>query len=197
MKSYSRPKTVLIVLLAAAMLTTGCSSQWISVALADLPVLLQMALNIGNLVSTLDSGQQLSASDATQMQNISAEATRDLNLLQTLYKEYKAAPNAATVQKIQSAIADTDQNLPAVLAAAHISDPALSVQLTAAVNLILGTVNSFAALIPAQQNPQTTRAAVQRAQSIPKPADLKRAWNHQVCGAAGASENAAATCFVK
>jgi len=197
MKYHSQPKTALIVLLAAAMLTTGCSAQWISIALADLPILLQMALNIGSLVTTLDSGQQLSATDATQMQNISAEATRDVNLLQALYNEYKAAPNAATLQRIQSAIADIDQNLPAVLAVAHISDPVLSARVTAAVNLILTTVNSFAALIPTQQNPQTTRAAVQRTYSIPKPTDLKRAWNQQVCGPSAVSGNAAPNCFVK
>ena len=60
MKCNSRPKAALAVLLAISLLATGCTAQWISVALADLPVLLQMALNIGSLVTTLQSGQQLS-----------------------------------------------------------------------------------------------------------------------------------------
>jgi hypothetical protein len=83
MKGNSRPKAALAVLLAISLLATGCTAQWISVALADLPVLLQMALNIGSLVTTLQSGQQLSASEAQAIQNISAEASKDLNLLQT------------------------------------------------------------------------------------------------------------------
>ncbi len=52
MKCNSRPKAALAVLLAISLLATGCTAQWISVALADLPVLLQMALNIGSLVTT-------------------------------------------------------------------------------------------------------------------------------------------------
>ena len=148
MKCNSRPKAALAVLLAISLLATGCTAQWISVALADLPVLLQMALNIGSLVTTLQTGQQLSASEAQAIQSISAEASKDLNLLQTLYNQYQANPTASALQKIQSTVADINQNLPALLAAAHIADPVLSARVGAAVNLILATVTSFAALIP-------------------------------------------------
>jgi predicted DNA-binding transcriptional regulator YafY len=48
----------------------------------DLPVLTQMALNIAALVATLQSGKQLSPAEAAAIQNISAEASRDLNLLE-------------------------------------------------------------------------------------------------------------------
>jgi hypothetical protein len=106
MKCNSRPKAALAVLLAISMLATGCTAQWISIALADLPVLLQMALNIGSLVATLQSGQQLSASEAQAIQNIAAEASKDLNLLQTLYNQYQANPTASALQKIQSTVVD-------------------------------------------------------------------------------------------
>jgi hypothetical protein len=66
--------------LAIAVATTGCSSQWINIALQDLPVLTQMSLNIATLVSTLASGNQASAADLAVIQNISAQASRDLNL---------------------------------------------------------------------------------------------------------------------
>jgi len=168
-------------ILSISLVATGCSAQWISVALADLPVLMQMALNIGTLVSTLDSGKPLSSADAAAIQNISAEASKDLNLLRALYNEYKAAPNATTIQKIQSTIADIDQNLPALLQAAHISDAMLASRVTAGVNLILTTVNSFATLIP-QTGAVSAHAVHQRA-AIPKAKDLKKQWNEQVCGA--------------
>jgi hypothetical protein len=45
-------------------------------------------------------------------------------------------------------IQETNRELPALLQAAHISDPALSARITAAVNLILTSVSSFASLIP-------------------------------------------------
>jgi hypothetical protein len=130
------------------LIATGCSAQWVSVALADLPVLTQTALNLAALVATLQSGKQLSPAEALAIQNISAEASKDLTLLQSLYNAYKASPSADTLQKIQSMIQETNRELPALLQAAHISDPALSARITAAVSLILTSVSSFASLIP-------------------------------------------------
>ena len=184
MLAYSRSKAALVVLLSLVLFATGCSAGWISVALADLPVLVQMALNVGTVVTTLESGKQLSSAEAVAIQNISAEAARDLNLLQTLYNQYKAAPSASTIQKIQSAIADMNRNLPALLQAAHVSDAALSARITAAVNLILTTVNSFATLLPQAAPP--VRAQVAHARTgVPHAEDLKRQWNQQVCGPSG------------
>jgi hypothetical protein len=79
-----KPNTnvLLIFLLAIAIAATGCSAQWINIALQDLPVLTQMSLNIATLVSTLASGKQASAADLAGIQNISTQASRDLNLLQ-------------------------------------------------------------------------------------------------------------------
>jgi hypothetical protein len=188
MKCNSRPKAALAVLLAISLLATGCTAQWISVALADLPVLLQMALNIGSLVTTLQSGQQLSASEAQAIQNISAESSKDLNLLQTLYNQYQASPSASALQKIQSTVADINQNLPALLQAAHIADPVLSARVGAAVNLILATVTSFAALIPQASGMPTGRLAaaqIGKKATIPQPQDLRKQWNQTVCGATG------------
>ncbi len=85
-------KAILAAVLCIVLATTGCTAQWISVALADLPVLTQMALNITTLITTLRSGQQISVGEAAAIQNISMQASSDLNLLQSLYDQYKAAP---------------------------------------------------------------------------------------------------------
>jgi hypothetical protein len=167
--------------LCLSLVATGCSAQWISIALADLPVLTQMALNISTLVSTLRCGQQLNKTEAAAIQKISAEASKDLALLQQLYKDSKAKPSADTIQQIQSVIADLNSNLPALLQASHISDPELSTRVTAAVNLILATVNTFAALIPEKPvNAESARTALQQV-ALAQPKDLKRKWNQQVC----------------
>jgi len=199
MKSNSRSKTLLVMLLCLSLLATGCSAQWIKVALADLPVLLQMALNIGTLVTTLQSGQQLSSSEAAEIQNISNQASRDLNLLQTLYNEYEASPSPTTVQKIQSAISDINQNLPALLQAAHITNPVLSTRITAAVNLILSTVNSFAALIPQSGAPVMAQKVARKTMAVPHVSDLKKQWNQQICGPTGkaALDSAFSPCELK
>src|SRR5580698_8013448 len=182
MKCNSRPKIVLAVLLAISLLATGCSAQWISIALADLPVLLQMALNLGTAATTLESGQPLSPSDTAAIQNISAEAGKDLNLLQNLYNDYNTSPNPATIQKIDAVIADINTNLPQLLQAAHISDAAVSARITVAVNLILSTVNSFASLLPATGMAATMQAQIAHQKvALPHAKDLKKQWNEQVC----------------
>lgn len=181
MKPHSKSKAILALVLAVSIATTGCSAQWINIALQDLPVLTQMALNIATLVSTLASGEQASSADAATIQNISVQASRDLNLLKTLYDDYKANPSETTLQKIQNVISGLNQNLPALLQSAHISDAILGARITAAVNLILTTVNSFASLIP-QNGPLTARKLVQ---PIPSKGDLKRQWNQQVCAPSG------------
>jgi len=198
MYAYSRSKAVLVVLLSLSLLATGCSAKWISVALADLPVLVQMALNIGTVVTTLESGKQLTSAEAATIQNISSQASKDLNLLQVLYNQYKAAPNASTLQEIQSAIADMNQNLPALLQASHVADPVLAARITAGVNLILSTVNSFATLMPQVAAPLQAQATSARA-SIPHTEDLKKQWNQQVCGPSGtaALDSSLTTCPVR
>jgi hypothetical protein len=42
MKTNSMTRIVLALVLGISLIATGCSAQWISVALADLPVLTQM-----------------------------------------------------------------------------------------------------------------------------------------------------------
>jgi len=199
MKTHSKSKCFLALVLAVAITATGCSAQWLSIALQDLPVLTQMALNIATLVSTLASGNQASAADVAVIQNISAQASRDLNLMQTLYNEYKANPSSTTLQKIQNVVADLNQNLPALLQAAHVSNATLAARLAAAVNLILTTVNSFAALIP-QPTPTTAPVAAQKLNtSLPRVKELKAQWNQQVCGASGnaAFDQALTSCPIK
>jgi hypothetical protein len=182
LSAISKSRAVLAIVLSISLLATGCSANWISIALADLPVLTQMALNIGTIITTLQSGKQISAADAAAIQNISAQASKDLNLLETLYNEYKSNPSTSALQKIQSVIADINQNLPALLQAAHLGDPVLSARVAAGVNLILTTVASFAALIPQTTGQPTAQKITQQKFAIPKASDLKKQWNQQVCG---------------
>jgi hypothetical protein len=190
MKLNTKSKSLLALVLAIAIAATGCSAQWINIALQDLPVLTQMALNIATLVSALASGQQANSGDIAIIQNISAQASRDLNLLQSLYAEYKASPSATTLQKIQDVISGLNQNLPALIESAHISNPTLVARITAAVNLILTTVNNFAALMPQSAptiSPRIRQNAPSSAAVFPPPTaqNLKKQWNQQVCAATG------------
>ncbi|HEY4053352.1 MAG TPA: hypothetical protein VGL74_06400 [Terriglobales bacterium] len=181
MKLNSKSKSLLAVVLAIAIATTGCSAQWINIALQDLPVLTQMALNVATLVSALASGQQANPGDVAVIQNISALASRDLNLLQSLYAEYKANPNATTLQKIQNAISDLNRDTPALVESAHISNSTLAARITAAVNLILTTVDNFSVLMP-QSSPTSSQ---RRLIAPPNAKQLKQQWNQQICATTG------------
>jgi hypothetical protein len=198
MKTHSKSKALIALVLAISIAVTGCSAQWINIALQDLPVLTQMALNIATLVSALATGKQASTGDVAVIQNISAQASRDLNLLQTLYGEYKSNPNSTTLQKIENVISELNRNLPALLESGHISNPTLTARVTAAVNLILATVNSFASLMPTPASTlaartQTTEQRSPTAQTqttagittLPRVKDLKAKWNEQVCASSG------------
>jgi len=198
-KPSSMPKIVLAIILSVSLLATGCSAQWISVALADLPVLTQMALNIGTIITTLQSGQQISAADAAGIQNISAQAAKDLNLLESLYNQYKSNPSAGALQKIQAVIADINQSLPALLQAAHLGDPLLSARVAAGVNLILTTVASFASLMPQATAPLATQKKAGQQAAIPAASELKKQWNQQVCGPTGHTgvDLSASGCIIK
>ncbi len=187
----------LVAVLSIALATTGCSSQWMSVALADLPALTQMALNIATLVTALQSGKQIDPAEITAVQNISAEASRDLSLLQSFYNEYRANPNTTTLQKIQSTIANINQSLPVLLQSAHISDPVTAARVAAGVNLILTTVSSFAALMP-QANPTTSQTIAGVKIAIPNAKQLKAQWNQEVCGGvANTATSAMNACVVR
>src|SRR3989442_5609251 len=155
MNSNSKSKVAIAVVLAISLFATGCSAQWISVALAYLPVLTQMALNIASLVATLQSGKQISPAEAAAIQNISTEASKDLNLLQALYNEYKANPSANTIQQIENVIGDVNQNLPSLLQAAHISNPTLAARITAGDNIMRSTGSRLPSLL----TPPPPRAA--------------------------------------
>jgi hypothetical protein len=185
MQLNSMMKVVLAVVLCVSLATTGCTAEWIKVALADLPVLTQMALNIASLVAALEAGKQVSPTEAAAIQNISAEAGKDLNLLQALYSQYKVNPDKTTLAKIQSVIGDINQNLPALLQAAHISNPTLLARVTAAVSLILSTVTSFASLMPQPATPSIAARRAPANTAVPHAKDLKKRWNAQVCTPTG------------
>ena len=182
MQPNSKPKLAISLLLCLTILATGCNAEWLNVALTDLPVVLQMALTIGNFSHTLQTGQPLSPAEVTAIQNVSDEASRDLNLLKSLYNDYKASPNDSTMREIENTIAEINQKLPALLQSAHIKDGVLSANVTAAVDLILNTVNSFAALMPNSGAGSVAKGLYQNTTAPVHPQELKKKWNEQVCG---------------
>lgn len=153
-------KAAVCTILSLALVVAGCSASWISTALADLPVITQVALNIASIVAAAQGKGQASPAVTGQIQSIAAQVQSDLTLVQSLITSYQSATAAqkpALVQKIAAALADVQTNLNAILTAVHVSDTALQATIVAAVGVAVTTVASIASLLPASAG--TVRAS--------------------------------------
>ena len=169
-------KASVCTILSLTLIVAGCSASWISTALADLPVITQVALNIASIVAAAQGKGQASPAVTSQVQNIAAQVQSDLTLVQSLIADYQSATAAqkpAFVQKIAAALADVQTNLNAILTAVHVSDTALQATIVAAVGVAAATVASIASLLPASAG--TVRA--NNAVKPPSVRELKKQFN--------------------
>jgi hypothetical protein len=171
-------KSSLAFILAFAMITTGCSASWISVAVADLPVLVQIATSILGIVAAAQGKGAVDPAMAAQVQSVGKEVQTDLQNLQALVDAYKAAPAAskpAVLADIQKGLGALQGQLSSVLSAFHVKDAALQATIAGAVGLALSTVLAIQSLLP------PTPAAKALAPVKPLSASqLKAAYNHNV-----------------
>lgn len=178
------------VTLAAALILAGCSTSWINAALADLPVITQVALNIASLVAAAQNGDPNGASGANsaataEVQTIANQVKSDLTLVQSLISSYQnatAAQKPALVQKISAALADVQTNLNAILSVVHVKDAALQATIAAAVGVAATTIASIVSLLPqpAPGHASAKRAASPKSRAAVKPpsaSQLKKQFN--------------------
>lgn len=174
-------KASVCTILSLTLILAGCSASWINAALADLPVITQVALNIASIVAAAQGKGQSGPAVTSQTQNIAAQVKSDLTLVQSLISSYKsstAAQKPALVQKISAALADVQTNLNAILTAVHVSDAALQATIAAAVGVAVTTIASIESLLP-QPVPAPASGAV-RASAAAKPPSarqLKKQFN--------------------
>lgn len=175
----TRPKTTMIaVVMSMVMLMSGfaCNvQQWTNILQQDLPILIQMAAAIAQIVPLF--GVNVSTEDTQAITAIGDEATKDLQLLQTAYSQYQSSPTADNKQKIEAIMQTILKNLPALLQAVHVKDEKLLARVTAGVGLIVGTVNTILSLI---SPPTAQTAKVSAKASVPTASALKAQWAQQV-----------------
>lgn len=162
------------IILALALVISGCSAAWIQTAIDDVPVVLQIATSIISIIQTANGVEDPAVmNEATQA---AAAAKNDLQTLQTLVTDYQAAAAADKpnfVGKIDAALAVSQKDLSAILAAFHVKNQNLQLTVATSVGLALSTLAAIQALIPAQ-------AAKVSAAKPPKPAALKNEFNSVV-----------------
>ena len=163
-------KPVLSLMLALVLVVTQVACT-VDQVLSDINLLLQTAASIATAVGAL------SPADATAIQVVVNTATTGLNVIQKDYDAYKASGATTDLEKLQAAIAALKNNLPAELAAAHVTNPNAVAKATAWVNLVTSTLDTILAVLPKlSANKNATFA------ELPTPSDLQKRWSTEVCG---------------
>jgi hypothetical protein len=171
-------KASLCTVLSLALILAGCSASWISAALADLPVITQVALNIASIVAAADGGQ-VSPAAAAQVQSIANQVKSDLTLVQNLITSYQSATAAerpSILQKIGAALSDVQTDLSAILTAVHVDNAALQATIVAAVGVAVSTIASIDSLLPSSAT-QTAAPKMTSATKPPSARQLKKQFN--------------------
>lgn len=165
-------KASLCTILCSALILAGCSTSWINAALADLPVITEVAVNIASLVAADPNGTSgANSAVANEVQTIANQVKSDLTLVQSLISSYQSAPapqKLAVVQKISAGLADVQTNLNAILTAAHVKDAALQATITAAVGVAVTAIASIESLLP-QSAPASASGAVRASAAVKPP----------------------------
>jgi len=160
--------------LSAAMVVTACNTSWISTALADLPVLVQIAENIAAIVAAAQ-GQAENQQVAAQIQAVADTAKTGLEAVQALVNSYNAAPaaqKATILGQIDTGLTAVQANLQQILSAARLVNPQLQATITGIITLAEGTLLAIQALVPSPK-----AGAAPLAQQPPSPAALKASYN--------------------
>lgn len=160
--------------LSAAMVVTACNTSWISTALADLPVLVQIAENIAAIVGAAQ-GQAGNSQTAAEIQAAAATAKTGLLAIQALVNSYDAAPAAQKsdiLGRIDAGLTAVQSNLQQILTAARVLNPQLQATITGIVTLAQGTLLAIQTLVPSQKV-----GAAPLPQRPPSPAALKASYN--------------------
>lgn len=143
-------------------LMEGCNAdQWIAVALADLPTILQIVTSILGIVSA--SKGTIDPTLLTDVTNFGNEATKDLQLAQNLVASYKVAVSSAKpgiLSQIDAAMSLALTSLNSILNVFHVSDTVLEATIAAALGASITIVLAIQALIPPPPAAPVTRVSL-------------------------------------
>jgi hypothetical protein len=143
---------------------TGCNaSQWISVALTDLPTVLQVVTSIVSIVGTAKGKVEQPVLD--KVNSIGAIVKTDLATAQDLVSKFQTASKDAQpgmLTQIDAALNTALQNLNEILGALTITDAQLQATIAAALGSAITVVVAITALVPAPPNPAPTPQSARR-----------------------------------
>src|SRR5437879_4530365 len=186
------PTAILALTLSFTATNYACNTQaWLNAIGQYLPLAIQIAKSIVSLIVVFNPSA--SQEDQGYVNSIGDEATRDYQLLQSLYQQYKATPNASTQAAIENTLTLIVNNLPQLLSTGHIKDPSLAAKVTAAVNILVTVADTIIAQMPVKSPQLRARKAQARIAAAGfSPSAVKVQWDTLVCAG-----NSACTQMVK
>ena len=79
----------------------GCTTDWITTAINDLPTIVSIATTVATIVADALGAGAISPAVAAIIKTASEAAQVALATVQQLVKDYQASPNATVLQKIE------------------------------------------------------------------------------------------------
>ena len=140
--------TVALAVTGPMLMSTGCSTTWVTTAINDLPTIQGISESILAIVALGDPA--LTPVITLAIEGAFKLAMAALATTQALITDYKASPNTTTLGKIDAALTDLQQNLSQVLQVAQIKNAALQATIATGVALALSVISAIQLLIPPQ-----------------------------------------------
>ncbi len=135
-----------VVVLSLAMFCTACSTAWVSTLDSILAAAAPALINILQIVAVA-SGQPMNS-------NLAAKINTDATAIKVLAGDFaKASAGSArgACQQLQAAVSAYQADQALVLQVAQVSDPNTETKITLLADLVAGTVQAIAAVIPSCQ----------------------------------------------
>jgi len=138
-------KKVLIVVLSLALLSSGCSTAWVSTLDSILAAAAPALINILQIVSVANS--------APMNSNLAAKINGDAAAIKTLAADFAKDGGSNACTTLQNAIATYQVDQALVLQLAQVKDSNTQTKIALLANLVSGTIGAITAVIPACQAP--------------------------------------------
>jgi hypothetical protein len=168
----------------SAVLMEGCNATtWITMALNDLPVILQIITSILAVIGAAKGS--VSASAMAIAQKAANDASAALLEAQTFIKQYQANSSTTLLGQIDDALTTAQSQLGAILGVLHVTDTALQATLAAGIGSALTIIVAIQALVPVTPVATVKRAELAKSTVDDQSIAIKAAYNECVTAAGG------------
>ena len=141
-------RKALIVLLSFALLSTACSTAWVSTLDSILAAAAPALINILQIVSVAN-GQPMNS-------NLAAKISGDAAAIKTLAADFAKDGGSNGCSTLQNAVATYQVDQALVLQLAQVKDSNTQTKISLLVDLVSGTIGAITAVIPACEVPTSS-----------------------------------------